>query len=363
MTASAAGQEAGLLVSTRKGLLIGRSSVGRSVWEWSDLQFRGWIVDYAVRDPRTGTLWCAVNHWQWGARLHRSDDGGASWREAATPMFDDGERSLDGIWTIEPGAEDGLLYAGVMPAALFVSRDDGASWAELRSLSEHPYHKHWQPGAAGLMFHHLGVDPADPQRLIVSGSATGVFVSHDGGKTWQTRNNGIRSLNVPPELEDLAPCIHSLHAHPLQRGRLWQQGHFGQYRSDDDGASWIEVGQDLPGDFGFASAIDPHDPDTCYFIPLDFDQSRMPRGGALAVYRTRDAGASWTRLTGGLPQDDFHQSIYRQALGQDGGDPLGLYMGSSGGNLFASTDGGDHWSQLRSNLAPITSVRAWMLDA
>lgn len=88
---------------------------------------------------------------------------------------------------------------------------------------------------------------------------------------------------------------------------------------------------------------------------------RMPRDGALAVYRTRDAGTSWTALTHGLPQHDFHQSIYRQALATDTLHPLGLYLGSSGGELYASRDSGDHWTRIREHLAAVTSVRAWPL--
>ena len=355
--------EAGVLASTRKGLLIGHSSDGRTRWDWSDLLFGGWIIDYTMRDPRAGTIWCAANHWQWGPRLRRSDDGGHTWRETGIPTFTDGERSLEGVWTIEAGAEDGVLYAGVMPAALFVSRDDGETWTELESLTNHPTNTNWEPGNAGLMFHHMGVDAQDPGRLVVSGSATGTYASYDGGDTWHQRNGGIRSDNLPPDMQDMAPCIHSMHAHPKQRGRLWQQGHFGQYRSDDDGEHWVEVGHDLPGDFGFASAIDPNDPDVCYYIPLDFDQARMPRRGALKLYRTSDAGASWRELSQGLPQENFHQAVYRHALGQDGGDPLGLYMGSSGGELYGSTDAGDTWTLMREHLAPITAVRAWTLDS
>ena len=353
--------EAGLLVSTRKGLLVGRSRAGRSCWEWSELLFGGWIIDFTVRDPRSGAIWCAANHWQWGPRLHRSDDDGATWREFPAPAFSDGERSLEGIWTIAPGAREGQLYAGVMPAALFVSEDDGATWRECAALAQHPYSEHWMPGAAGLMFHHLGVDPEDPDRIIAAGSATGVFASYDGGRSWEPRNQGLRSDHMPPEMQDFAPCVHSFHAHPKQRGRLWQQSHFGQYRSDDDGEHWIEVGQALPGEFDFASAVDPQDPDVCYFVPLDFDQSRMPRNGALAVYRTADAGASWQTLTGGLPQAGFHQSVYRQALCADEADPLGLYLGSSGGELYGSADAGDSWTLLREHLAPITAVRAWSI--
>jgi len=116
--------EAGLLVSTRKGLLIGRSARQRTEWEWSDLQWSGWIVDYSVFDARTEKVWCSANHWQWGPRLHYSEDWGQTWTEAATPTFDDGARSVEAVWMIEPGVSSGSIYAGSMPAALFHSADD-----------------------------------------------------------------------------------------------------------------------------------------------------------------------------------------------------------------------------------------------
>ncbi len=354
--------EAGLLVSTRKGLMIGRSANDRASWQWSALQHSGWIVDYSMFDARSNRIWCSANHWQWGPRLHYSDDWGDTWSEAGAPTFDDGERSVEAIWMIEPGGQPGELLAGLMPAALFRSTDNGASWSEVTSLTDHPSSQYWEPGAAGLVLHHISVDPNDPQRIVVAGSATGILVSYDGGSSWEARNDGMRSDHLPPEMQGAAPCVHSLFAHPLQPGRLWQQNHFGQYRSDDDGRTWVDVGTDLPGLFGFPTAIDPRNPDSCYFVPHDSDQARMPYDGSLAVFATYDAGASWQRLDNGLPQDDFHQSVYRHALGQDGCDPLGLYLGSSGGELYGSTDGGDSWTLMREHLAPITAVRAFPIS-
>ena len=355
--------ETGLLVGTRKGLVIGRSSDERTSWTWSPLAFSGWVIDYAVHDPHSDAIWVCTSAMQWGPRLQRSDDGGATWRESAMPTFTDGERSVESVWTIASGAEPGTLYVGVMPAALFISDDDGASWEICNALDTHPTNVHWGPGAVGLMLHHISPDPDDPQRIVVAGSATGVYVTEDGGHSWQARNRGVRAEHLPEGgAEEAGHCIHSMFAHPLQRGRIWQQNHFGQYRSDDDGRSWIDVGADLPGVFGFATAIDRRDPDSAWFIPLDVDQARIPRDGQLAVWRTRDAGASWTALREGLPEGDFHQGVLRQALGTDGHDPLGLYLGTSGGALYASRDAGDSWTLIREHLAAITSVRAFPLD-
>lgn len=372
---SQGGPEAGLLVSTRKGLLVGRSSGGRSEWEWSPLAFAGWLCDYAMHDPRDDSLWAGVSHEMWGPRIHRSNDGGETWQEMATPAFAEGVRiNADGggdtvrsIWTIQPGAREGELYAGVDPGALFVSRDGGASWQLCESLANHPTLGTWMAGAAGLSIHHISIDPRDPDRILVAGSATGCYLSCDGGETWTPRNLGLRALHLPPEMMDAfseeaaGHCIHSMHAHPQQPERIWQQNHWGQYRSDDGGETWVDIGEGLPGEFGFATAIDPRDPDTAWYVPLDQDQARMPRGGELTVFRTRDAGASWEPLREGLPTGAFHQTIYRQALGVDQGDPAGLYMGTSGGELMASADAGERWTTLRRHLAAITAVRAWSI--
>ena len=50
--------------------------------------------------------------------------------------------------------------------------------------------------------------------------------------------------------------------------------------------------------------------------------------------------------------------MLRQAFCHDGGEPLGLYFGTGGGNVYGSTDGGASWSTLAEKLPSVTSVRA-----
>ena len=81
---------------------------------------------------------------------------------------------MDCIWTIEPGpAEDpGLIYAGVDPAALFVSQDNGDSWQLCDSLWSHDTRPLWEPGAAGLALHHIQIDPANPDHIYAAPTAS-----------------------------------------------------------------------------------------------------------------------------------------------------------------------------------------------
>ena len=87
----------------------------------------------------------------------------------------------------------------------------------------------------------------------------------------------------------------------------------------------------------------------------------MPDGHA-AVWRTRDAGESWQRLDRGLPQSDAHVGVLREAMTIDSYDAPGLYFGTSTGQLFASTDEGDSWSEIASYLPSISSVEVARLD-
>jgi molybdopterin converting factor small subunit len=170
-----------LLVGTRKGLFILRGRRGRPPEE-VHRKFSGQVVEYAINDGRTDTYFASVTHGQFGPRLYRSQDPLGEWEQAHGPAFpEDAGAAVERIWVVEPGLEEGVLWAGVAPAALFKSEDGGASWTLNRPLWDHPSRKEWQPGAGGLCLHSICTWPADPSRLAIGISAAGVWLSEDGG--------------------------------------------------------------------------------------------------------------------------------------------------------------------------------------
>jgi photosystem II stability/assembly factor-like uncharacterized protein len=83
----------------------------------------------------------------------------------------------------------------------------------------------------------------------------------------------------------------------------------------------------------------------------------MPDGKA-AVWRTSDGGQSWSRGDAGLPQENAYFNVLREAMGRDDLDPVGVYFGTSTGQLWASADDGRSWSSITTTLPPIWSVEA-----
>jgi photosystem II stability/assembly factor-like uncharacterized protein len=351
-----------LLVGTKKGLF--RLEGDGSGFEITARAFAGQSVEYAMRDPRTGRYLASVTSWFYGPKIWITDDPTGDWEQATgAELPEGGDEALARIWVIVPGETDGVLYAGGDPGPLFESRDGGVTWELNRGLWEHPSRSEWQPGNGGLCLHTIVPWPGDPQRLLVAISAVGVWLTDDGGATWRVANDGIVPRYLPEEARAEATmnhCVHDVRRAPGKPERLFMQFHDGVYRSDDGGATWVDIGTGtaLPSDFGFPIVVDPADPDSAYVIPLIGAEDRTPPDGAMRVWETRDAGASWTPRGEGLPVSGAYLTILREAFDSAGEGPgLELYFGATSGEVFGSRDAGATWSQVGDHLPPVYSVR------
>jgi len=365
-----------VLVGTRKGAFVLTSDAKRASWRVSGPHFAGWEVFHLKGSPADPSrIWASQSSSWFGQVIQRSDDGGETWTPVGNEFVYDGipgtHQWYDGtphpwefarVWHLEPSRTDpDSVYAGVEDAALFHSKDGGLTWQELSGLRGHGSGPHWQPGAGGLCLHTILVDPRDAARLFTAISSAGAFRSDDAGKTWRPINRGLVSPQIPDPTAEVGHCVHRIAQHPARPDVLFMQKHWDVMRSDDGGDSWHEISGNLPSDFGFPIDVHAHEPDTVYVVPIQSDSEHYVPEGKLRVYRSRTGGHEWEALTNGLPQQNCYVNVLRDAMAVDALDPCGVYFGTSGGQVYVSPDGGDHWTAIVRDLPAVLSVEVQTL--
>jgi hypothetical protein len=354
-----------LAIGTRKGLFLARSR-DRLHWEltgphlaMNEVYAVG--IDSRHSPPR---LLAGASHSHFGPSVSTSDDLGESWQEPDTAPIsfpEDTGASLARVWQLVPGGADapGEIWAGTEPSALFRSADGGRSFELVRGLWDHPHRERWEPGGGGQAIHTVLPHPEDPRRMLVAMSSGGVYRTEDGGESWQASNAGIKAYFMPDnQYPEFGQCVHKVAFHPAVPDQLFAQNHHGVYRSDDAGRSWQSIADGLPTDFGFAMVAHPHRPGVIYSFPIEADVRRFPPDARARVYRSVDAGASWTGLDKGLPTEPFYSAVMRDAMCCDNGDPAGVYFGTRSGEVYASADEGETWQEVAAHLPDVLSVRA-----
>ena len=372
----AAGRRMVVLVATRKGAWLFHGDSARRTWRADGPHFLGHVISHLVLDPRDRrTLLAAAKTGHLGPTIFRSTDRGRSWKEAAQPpafakAADGSGRSVDHTFWLTPATavEPNVWYAGTSPQGLFRSEDGGANWAPFSYINEDAQYRKWmgtvQDGTPdGPKLHSIVVDPRDPAHLYFAMSGGGVHESVDGGKTFNVLIKGldvVEGFGFDPQ----EPTFHDPHCVricPSNPDRLYQQNHCGIYRLDRPSDTWVRIGRNMPkrvGDIGFPLVLHPRDADTAWVFPMDGTNvwPRTSPDGKPAVYATRNGGATWQRLDAGLPTSQAWWTVKRQAMAGDAFDPVGLYFGTTSGELWMSRNEGSRWHCIARHLPEIYAV-------
>jgi photosystem II stability/assembly factor-like uncharacterized protein len=364
-----------LWVGTRKGAFALKADRLRRRWSLAGPQFLGHTIHHIVQDPREPRcLLMGARTGHLGPTVYRSSDRGRKWQEVrsppAFPKAAEGApaRAVERVFWLTPGhaSEPGSWYAGTSPAGLFRSEDRGDSWTGVKGFNEHPSFPQWAPGwktPDGELLHSILVDPRDARHLYLAISIGGIFESTDGGQNWAPLNEGVAADFLPDPNVAFGHDPHCLVQHPTQPDRLYHQNHCGIYRLDRPARRWERIGRAMPeriGDIGFPIVVHPHDPDTAWVLPMDGTKvwPRTSIGGRPAIYETSNAGRSWRRRDRGLPRSQAWLTVLRQGMCTDDAQTPGLYFGTTGGEVWASTNAGESWRCIAQRLPEIYSLTA-----
>ena len=364
-----------LHLATRKGLLTLQRETGS--WSITRADFAGDNCSMVLHDHRDNSLYAALDHGHFGVKLHRTRDDGESWQEIAVPVYpekpadyDPGNRPFEGpdfdwslqkIFALETGGPEqtGRLWCGTLPGGLFVSNDGGDSWELNESLWNEPQRAEWFGGGMDVpAIHSICVHPTHPDHVMIGVSCGGVWITEDGGDSWRLCGKGMTADFMPPEIADNPNVqdVHRLAQCASSPDHLWVQHHNGIFRSEDGAASWSEIKEAGPSTFGFVTVVHPKDPNTAWFVPGIKDEKRMPVDARLVVTRTRDGGKTFDILREGLPREHAYDIVLRHAMDIDGSGET-LAMASTTGNLWISENGGDSWATISQTLPPVYAVR------
>lgn len=370
-----------VLVATRKGAWLYHGDASRKVWRVDGPHFHGHIIHHMMLDPRDGkTLLAAASTGHLGPTLFRSTDLGKSWKEAtrppAFPKAPKGTkgRVVDHTFWLTPGhaSEPKVWYAGTSPQGLFRSEDGGATWDPVSGLNDDPEYRKRMGGSQdgtpdGPKLHSVIVDSRDAAHLYLGMSSGGVHESTDRGRSWRPIIDGLEVVEGFDAKNIAFHDPHCVVVCPSNPDRLYQQNHCGIYRLDRPSTTWVRVGRNMPkdvGDVGFPIVAHPRDADVAWVFPMD-GQTVWPRtspGGKPAAFVTRNGGKKWKRLDVGMPKSQAWWTVKRQAMAGDTKNPVGLYFGTTSGEVWMSRDEGARWTCMARHLPEIYAVEVAELD-
>lgn len=332
-----------LLVATAGGLSTLERDAAGEPWRVADLQLAGLHPSALAVEPLRGGIFAGIHN----GGLYFSGDDGKSWERRTNGLTIEHVFSLR-VWTIDGQS---TIFAGTEPVSLFRSVDDAMTWQELPAIHEVPNTDRWTFPAPPHTAHtkSMAIDPRDPRRMYVGVEQGALLLTTDGGATWTE----LDAYYTPADrwYRD----IHQVVLRPSKPDELLMNTGMGFYYSPDRGQTWEH--RTSPDDrIGY--------PDQLVFSPLDDNVLfitgarrdpttwRANHTADAVVLKSQDAGRTWHEAATGLPAPMQHNIEAMSMVSYPGG--YTLFIGDTGGNIYASDNEGDTWSLIASGLAPVS---------
>ncbi len=357
-----------LYVAAGNALAVLRRQNGS--WQ-SEIKLAGFPTQCVATDPlRPERVYCGT----FGRGLWFSDDAGATWKPVGAGIGP-AEVMAIAVSPLERSRGLGVVWAGTEPSRLYRSEDGGQTWVERPNLTRLPSAPTWSFPPRPWTHHVRWIqpDPCVAERIFVGIELGGVMRSLDGGLTWEDRKAGAQ------------PDAHTLCAHRLAPGRVYEAAGGGYAETFDGGATWHGFDQGLPWRYLWGLAVDPADPTTLvvsvspgprqahdglgagatgqgptasspgqppserFAGPPGGDRGGAPpwlsygdRGPEAAIYR-RTAEGAWGEIRDGLPEP---RGTLAYVFATHEAEPHCFYAAPHRGDVYRSSDAGRSWERL-----------------
>ena len=267
-------------------------------------------------------LWAATD-----MGLYLWDEVTARWHAVPFPAQDVWQIAIDPI-------NPAHILAGTRPASLYRSTDGGSHWQQL-DVPDLQTFSTINMGATRVT--QIVFEARNPQRVWVTVEIGGIFLSEDGGQTWQARDQGLISADV-----------HGLVILDRPDGSqlLLASTNRGLHESVDGGLNWNFRKLDSPWQYTRAIV---HRADKRGIVFLT--NGNGPPGDQGCLFRSDDWGDHWRKVSLG---DRLNSTVWNVA--SHPADPMSLWACTNLGQLYWSSDGGESWERLTQEFGEIRSL-------
>jgi photosystem II stability/assembly factor-like uncharacterized protein len=325
-----------VLVGTIQGVVCMERNADGHGWHVAHRGLSDKHIHALLIEPDSGTIFAGVNH----GSLFASSDGGHTWERRDNGLTEPDVYSL-ACARLESGTR---LYAGTEPAHLFYSDDLGRHWTELPALRSVDMSK-WGFPAPPHIAHtkHINFHPHDPHTLFIGVEQGGLLKSTDDGRTFQ----------VIPGMDD---DVHRTVINPLNPDRMYITTGVGMYVTTDGGKTWEQRTDQRHEIGGYPDllVLHPRQPELLFVASAQKGPGAwfQEHYAGSRISKSTDGGKTWTAVHGGF--SGLLRTAFEAMCLEDWGDSFSLFGATATGEVWCSDDGGEHWTEVLSGLAPVS---------